>query len=123
MRLLLDANLSPQVLGPLRDAGYEALHVAEVEELLTATDAEIFDHAVAEGFTIVTADSDFPMLLALRRADSPSVVHLRHVAELGPGEHAKLLLANLPAITDDLARGAIVSMSPTRLAIRDLPIR
>ncbi|MFN7147847.1 MAG: DUF5615 family PIN-like protein [Microthrixaceae bacterium] len=92
-------------------------------ELLTATDPEIFDHAVGKGFTVVTADSDFPMLLALRHAKSPSVIHLRRVAELGPDEHAKLLLANLPTITDDLERGAIVSMSPTRLAIRDLPIR
>lgn len=122
MRLLLDANLSPKLLGPLRNAGYDTTHLAEVG-LLTATDPEIFDHAVDNGFAVVTADSDFPMLLALRRAESPSVIHLRHVAELGPDEHAKLLLANLPTITDDLERGAIVSMSPTRLAIRDLPIR
>lgn len=71
----------------------------------------------------MTADSDFPMLLALRRADRPSVIHLRHVAELGPDEHVKLLIANLPTIADDLERGVIVSMSPTRLAIRDLPVR
>ena len=71
----------------------------------------------------MTADSDFPILLALRRAESPSVIHLRHVAELGPDDHAKLLLANLPRITADLERGAIVPMRPTRLAIRDLPIR
>jgi len=122
MRLLLDANLSPQLLRPLRDAGYATTHVAEVD-LLTATDPEIFDHAVAEGFAIVTADSDFPMLLALRHAESPSMIHLRHVAELRPDEHVKLLLANLPTIADDLERGVIVSLSPTRLAIRDLPIR
>lgn len=122
MRLLLDANLSPKLLGPLRNAGHDTTHVAEVG-LLTATDPEIFDHAVGNGFAVVTADSDFPMLLALRRAESPSVIHLRHVAELGPDDHAQLLLANLPTVTDDLERGAIVSMSPTRLAIRDLPIR
>jgi predicted nuclease of predicted toxin-antitoxin system len=63
------------------------------------------------------------MLLALRRGESPSVIHLRHVAELGPDEHVKLLLANLPTITDDLERGVVASLSPTRLAIRDLPIR
>ncbi len=122
MRLLLDANLSPQLLEPLREAGHDTTHVMEVD-LLTATDSAIFDHAVAEDFTVVTADSDFPMLLALRRADRPSVIHLRHVAELGPDEHVKLLVANLPTIADDLERGVIVSMSPTRLAIRDLPVR
>jgi hypothetical protein len=63
------------------------------------------------------------MLLALRRATSPSVIHLRHVAELGSDEHGKLLLANIATIAKDLDRGVVVSLSPTRLAIRDLPIR
>ena len=122
MRLLFDANLSPRLVGPLRDAGYDTTHVADIE-LATATDSQIFDHAVAEGFAVVTADSDFAMLLALRRTESPSVIHLRHVAELGPDDHAQLLLANLPTIAVDLERGVVVSLSPTRLAIRDLPIR
>lgn len=122
MRLLLDANLSPRLLGPLRDAGYDVSHVWDVD-LIAASDAEIFDHAVAEGFTVVTADSDFPMLLALRRGESPSVIHLRHVAELAADDHAQLLLANLATIAVDLERGVVVSLSPTRLAIRDLPIR
>ncbi len=91
--------------------------------MLTASDPEIFDFAVAGHHVAVTADSDFPMLLALRRAESPSVIHLRHVAELRPDDHAQLLLANLPAITADLERGVVASLSPTRLAIRDLPIR
>jgi predicted nuclease of predicted toxin-antitoxin system len=122
MRLLLDANLSPRLLKPLREANHDVVHVAEID-LATATDSEIFDHAVTQGFAIVTADSDFAMLLALRRAESPSVIQLRHVAELGPDDHVKLLLANLPTIADDLERGVVVSLSPTRLAVRDLPIR
>jgi hypothetical protein len=34
-----------------------------------------------------------------------------------------LLLANLPTIVDDLEQGVVVSLSPTRLAVGDLPIR
>lgn len=63
------------------------------------------------------------MLLALRRAASSSVVKLRHDAKLSPDAHLALLIANMPAIADDLKRGAIVSLSPTRLAIRALPMR
>lgn len=122
MKLLIDANLSPRVAEGLRAGGYEAVHVADLG-LVTASDDEIFDRATAEGFTVVTADSDFGMLLALRRATSPSIVHLRHVAELAPEGHVGLLRANLPQIADDLDRGAIASLSPTRLAVRDLPIR
>ena len=106
----------------LRAAGFEAVHVLDLG-LVTASDDEIFDRASAEGLTVVTADSDFGMLLALRRATSPSVVQLRHVAELAPGDHVGLLSANLPQIADDLDRGAIASLSPTPLAVRDLPIR
>jgi predicted nuclease of predicted toxin-antitoxin system len=122
MRLLIDANLSPRVARGLNDAGLDATHVADVD-LLTADDEQIFDHAISHGFVIVTADSDFGMLLALRRAASPSVVHLRHVAELPPDDHIALLVANLPAIESDLGRRAIASLSPTRLALRDLPLR
>lgn len=122
MNLLLDANLSPKLLDQLRAAGYTAQHVAEVG-LLTASDAEVFDHAADSGTVVITADSDFPMLLAFRAARAPSVVHLRRVAELRPHEVGALLLANLPSVADDLERGAVVSLSPDRLSVRDLPIR
>ena len=45
MKLLLDANLSPTLVGPLTAAGYEVVHVAELG-LLTASDDTIFEHAV-----------------------------------------------------------------------------
>jgi predicted nuclease of predicted toxin-antitoxin system len=79
-RSSVGGNLSLRVAEGLRAAGFEAVHVADLG-LVTASDDEIFDRASAEGFTVVTADSDFGMLLALRRASSPSIVHLRHVAE------------------------------------------
>lgn len=122
MKLLVDANLSPSVATGLRDAGFDAVHVVDLD-LMSASDNEIFDRAHTHGFTVVTADSDFGMLLALRRTSSPSVVQLRHVAELKPEVHLELLIANLPQITEDLKRGAIASLGPTRLAIRNLPIR
>ncbi len=90
---------------------------------MTATDDEIFDRAARDGMVVVTVDSDFGMLLALRRATSPSVIHLRHVSERPPADHVELLVANLATIAEDLERGAIVSLSPSRLAIRDLPLR
>jgi predicted nuclease of predicted toxin-antitoxin system len=85
---------------------------------VTAPDSVIFDRAVADGYVVVTADTDFSMLLALRRAPLPSVILLRRVSELSPDDHGRLLLANLPAIVEDLHRGVVVSLSPTRLAIR-----
>jgi predicted nuclease of predicted toxin-antitoxin system len=122
MKLLLDANLSPRVATSLRDSGIDAVHVADLG-LLRAGDEEIFDRAATDGLVVVTADADFGLLLARRRTRRPSVVQLRHVAELTPDAHLALLAANLPAVADDLDTGAIVSLSPTRLAIRALPLR
>jgi predicted nuclease of predicted toxin-antitoxin system len=46
MRLLLDADLSPRLLDPLRAAGFDIAHVAELR-LLTASDRTILDRARA----------------------------------------------------------------------------
>jgi hypothetical protein len=39
-----------------------------------------------------------------------------------PGEQLNLLLANLPAIAESLAKGSIVVIERTRIRVRDLPI-
>lgn len=90
MKFLIDANLSPRVAAVLRERGVDSTHVIEIG-LMTASDTEIFDRAVDDGFVVVTTDSDFPMLLALRRATNPSVIHLRRVSELTPEQHARSL--------------------------------
>jgi predicted nuclease of predicted toxin-antitoxin system len=59
VKFLLDANLSPALIAPLREAGHEVVHVADIG-LLTATDDLIFSRAADEGYTVITADSDSP---------------------------------------------------------------
>ena len=121
MKLLLDANLSPSLTDGLVDAGFEALHVGDVD-LLTASDAAIVEFARGNDLVIVTVDSDFAAILAIAGAERPSVVQLRAVGELTPPAHLALLVANLGTVVDDLEAGAIVSLSPTRLAVRCLPV-
>ena len=121
MRFLLDANLSPRLVSGLVEAGYAVRHVDEIG-LLGASDVEIFDRAAEDRDVVITADSDFSMLLAARGSVGPSVVLLRQVAELQWPEHQRLLIENLPAVLADLQAGAVVSLSPTRLAVRSLPI-
>ncbi|MDQ2707471.1 MAG: DUF5615 family PIN-like protein [Actinomycetota bacterium] len=121
MRLLLDANLSPALIGPLEQAGHHAVHVVDLG-LLSASDAVILRRAADDGYTVITADSDFPTMLALHSAATPSVVHLRNINELSLQALAALLIENLPTVLDDLENGAIVSLSLTRMAVRRLPI-
>lgn len=121
MKLLLDANLSPEVGCRLKEAGHDAIHVADIG-LLTAADPDILRTAAKEERILLTADSDFGALLALGSLASPSVLLLRSADHLRPNEQAELVAANLPQIAEDLEKGAIVSLSRDRLRIRELPI-
>ena len=88
--LLLDMGLPRRTAGDLRDAGWDAVHVAEVGKA-SATDAELIALARAERRAVVTLDSDFARLLATSRATTPSLLHLR----LDPQQKPLLLLLPL----------------------------
>jgi predicted nuclease of predicted toxin-antitoxin system len=121
VRLLIDANLSPRVAATLRNAGHEAVHVADIG-MLGASDDAILAHAAAAGQVIVSADTDFGELLAVAGAVRPSVVLLRSADHLTPDQQAVLLVTNLPAVTADLDAGAVVSIARGRLRVRPLPV-
>lgn len=122
MRFLVDANLSPRVAVSLTGAGFESVHVSDVD-LLTAADPAIVSYAAANGLVIVSADTDFGELLAVSRgAVRPSVVLLRSADRLTPDKQAALLAANLPVVADELKAGALVSIARGRVRIRSLPI-
>ena len=121
MKLLVDANLSPVVAEQLRLAGHDATHVRD-HGLANSLDPEIALFAAVREMTIVSADSDFAMLLALTSGMAPSLVLLRSADALTPGEQAAMLTANLPAVEDDLTAGSVVSIRPGRLRVRRLPL-
>lgn len=121
MKLLLDANLSPEVARRLKEAGHDAIHVGDIG-LLSARDPEIMQAAAQEDRILLTADADFGALLALGSLAAPSVLLLRSADHLRPVEQAELIAANLPSIAEELERGAIASLSRDRLRVRELPI-
>ena len=89
MKLLFDANLSPEVARLLKSAGHDAIHVADVG-LLSAADLEILQAAAKEDLILLTADTDFGALLALGSLASPSALLLRsadRAAILAPNMH------------------------------------
>ena len=87
-----------------------------------ATDEEIFELASSDDRVLVSADTDFGTLLALKRSVKPSVIIFRRASGRRPGAQAKLLLDCLPDIRESLDRGSVVVIEETRLRIRHLPI-
>ncbi len=121
MRFLVDNALSPVLAETLRSAGHDVLHVRDLA-LQSATDSEILDVAARDDRVVVSADTDFGMLLAQRQATRPSLVLYRGAVSRRPQRQAEMLLANVSQLEPLLTLGAVVVVEPTRIRVRSLPI-
>lgn len=121
MKFLVDNALSPQIASGLAQAGYDAIHVRDLN-MGTSSDIDIFDLAIIEQRVIISADTDFGTLLSLRSEKFPSVILFRRGISHIPQMQLSILLLNLPNILNLLKQGSIIIFDKNWIRTRALPI-
>ena len=119
-RVLLDQGLPARAAPLLRHQGWDAVHVRETG-MSAAADTAILDYAAREGLTVASLHRDFPWILALSGASSPSVVLVRR---------ERLRAAALAALMQDvwnhhersLDAGCVISVGSYGARVRPLPL-
>jgi predicted nuclease of predicted toxin-antitoxin system len=95
VKLLLDENLPPRLVATLGEFFPDSRHVSEVD-LASRPDEEVWEHAKASGFTLVSKDSDFQQL-SFVRGHPPKVIWVR-LGNCTVREIESLLLSRVEAI-------------------------
>lgn len=120
MKFLIDMPLSPTLSRWLRETGHDAVHASEIG-LHAASDFEIIERARRETRTVVTADLDYPRLIAAAGSDSPSLILFRGGSWTEAGVRTRLAEI-LSALTEDEIQGSIITVDRDRVRRRRLPI-
>jgi len=121
MKLLVDMNLSPQWIGLLQKAGWEAVHWSALGPP-DAPDQEIMAYAATHGYVVMTHDLDFGSILAITHASKPSVALIR-TDDVSPKGIGELTVAALRQMEGELEAGALIAIEVDRTRLRLLPLR
>lgn len=120
MKFLLDMPVSPSLLDVLDEYNHEGVHASLIGRAF-APDDELLELARKENRVIITADLDFPRLLALSFAVGPGVILFRG-GNFSDKEMESLLRKVLEEVQPDDLHRSICVVDPNRVRITRLPI-
>lgn len=120
MNFLVDMNLSPNWADLLTGAGFTAVHWSD-EGAPNASDHELMSWAAEREYIVLTADLDFPAILAATKGLRPSVIVVRSDI-LTPEALGSAVLAAIHKAKNELIAGVIVSVDAQRARMRVLPL-
>ena len=81
----------------------------------------ILERAGNEDRVIVSADSDFAMLLAVYRRSKPSFILFREPTVVRAEDYVSRILENLPLLESEMNAGGVVTFRRGRTRVRSLP--
>jgi predicted nuclease of predicted toxin-antitoxin system len=120
MKFLLDMPLSPLTAQWLTERGHDAVHAFSLG-LDRAPDRELLARAASEGRIVITADTDFPHLLALSGETAPGVILFRG-GDYTQQETEGLLSRVLETVAEETLARSICVVDRRRIRCRPLPV-
>ena len=121
MKFIIDMPLSPQLTEWLTARGHDAVHALNVG-LARSPDSEILDYAIKERRVIITADLDYPRLLALKGNEKAGLVLFRggNYSAIEMIERIERMFQTVPI--EDLPYSIII-IEKKRIRRRRLPLK
>ena len=120
MKFLLDMPVSPLLLHVLQAYGHEGVHTYQIGKG-RASDSELLQIARRESRIVITADLDFPRLLALSLAEGPGLVLFRG-GNYSDSEMCDLLERLLKTVRPEVMERSVCVVDKSRIRITQLPI-
>ena len=121
MKFLIDMPISPSLGVWLTEQGHEVIHASQIG-MASAIDTDILELAQREGRIIITADLDFPRLVAIAGDNCPAMVLFRG-GNYNEQEIKRRIEHVLSVIPPQEIEQSIIVVDKIRIRRRRLPIK
>jgi predicted nuclease of predicted toxin-antitoxin system len=120
VKFLIDMPLSPELVPWLSQKGHDVIHAFQAG-LAFSPDEAILEYARKEQRVVITADLDFPRLLALTKAEGPGLILFRG-GDYSEHESIERLARALEMIPNQELPKSIIVIEKGRIRRRYLPL-